>query len=118
MIVLVSNDLIFAGPIRSAAQAIGHSLKISPRLAEPWQGELPDAVVLDLAGSKSTPEDVARVAREISPTVRLLAFAPHVQVDAIHQAEQAGFHKVLTRGQMSRDPRGVLEHLLSANEDA
>jgi hypothetical protein len=117
VILFVSSDLMFAGPIQSAARAIGHSMVISTKFAEPWAGEIPTAVVLDLAGSKVGPQEVARIAKSLAPDVRLLAFAPHVQTEAIEQAKQAGFHVVLTRGQFSRDPKLALLYLLAAETE-
>jgi hypothetical protein len=95
---MLSSDLMFVSRVKAAAVQAGFE----------FRGRLPDEdagsvrfVVLDLATqSKLASEIVARCA-ERCPQAKLIAYGPHVQVDKLAAARQAGIATVMTNGQFS-----------------
>ncbi len=72
----------------------------------------PRIILLDLGSIKTAPQEIANRARELFPEVKLVAFGAHVNEAALEAAQGAGFDQVLTRGQLSRNTKAILEAML------
>ncbi len=108
MILYLSADLLWGTRIKGTAEALGigarpvRSLEmLEARLADsPVHALVVDLEALDvglalihrLRGSRATPTERG---------IKVLAFGPHVEVEAFEQAREAGADKVLPRGAFS-----------------
>ncbi|WP_146602456.1 histidine kinase [Novipirellula aureliae] len=98
-VVFLSGDLMFASRVRGAAEQSGYQFRFGASLPE---GDLSSVkfVIVDLATrSKLIPTIVSEVVNRCGGA-RLIAYAPHVQMDRIKAAREAGVPVVLTRGQL------------------
>ncbi len=98
LIAIVTNDLFLAAKVQALLAPHGlDARRVAPgavaSLAAP-----PAAVVLDLG---LPPQARGEVAAWADGRLPVLAFGAHVDRDATAWARQAGFHAVLTKGQLS-----------------
>jgi len=100
LIVLFSSDLMLISSVGGAATAAGHRFCSVSRLPDAVQRLADDRsmLCLDLSASDGDPQAVASA---IPAEVLLgsVAFGPHVHTAKLDQAKQAGFGKVMSRGQ-------------------
>ncbi len=105
MIVAFLDDLIFATKLSSTATAVGTTVTIV-RTLEELGGQLESAavelVIVDLSAGRDDPLDAIAVARAAAPTVRIVAFGPHVEGDLMNGARQRGADTVLARSAFVR----------------
>lgn len=98
-VVFLSGDLMFASRVRAAANAAGVAFHLSGTLPEldhiRW-------VIVDLATRSSVLDSLMDSCHRICPQARVIAYGPHVQVDKLERARQAGIEQVVTRGQFDR----------------
>ena len=99
-VVMLSGDLMFASRVRAAAQSAG--------LTFHFGGSLPDAdledvrfVVLDLSTRSGLISSIAGLCAERCPQATLIAYGPHVHVDRLSAAKEAGIPHVMTNGQFN-----------------
>ena len=119
MIVAFLDDLIFATKLSATATAVGTTVTIV-RTLEELGGKLDSAavelVIVDLSAGRDDPLEAIALARAAAPTVRIVAFGPHVEGDLMNGARQRGADTVLARSAFVRklpellaigsDPRG------------
>ncbi len=113
MILLLSSDLMFQSRISSTARAAGKACltersvaKLIERVTEP------NAVSMILIDLTLRTIDLALeipLIQNAFPEGKILAFGPHVDVERLQAAEEAGADLVLTRGQMDRDLVAILQ---------
>lgn len=122
MILVHAADLLWATKIRATADACGVAVR-PVRNVEMLEARLADSPVRGLVVDLDAPEIamalIARVRQEFGPAavgkpfgdpvsgpakadpaqaIRVLAFGPHVAVQALHAAKAAGADVVMTRG--------------------
>lgn len=97
---MLSGDLMFASRVRGAAQAAG--------MVFHFGGSFPDGdlenihfVILDLATRSGLIPSIADLCAQRCPQARLIAYGPHVHVDRLQQARDAGIVNVMTNGQFN-----------------
>ena len=97
-VVMLSGDLMFASRVRGAAQTAGLAFHFGGSLPE---GDLAAVrfVVLDLATRSGLIDSIAEQCRQRCPQAQLIAYGPHVHVDRLREARQAGIPTVMTNGQ-------------------
>lgn len=100
-VLFLSGDLIFAGRVRAAADAAGVQFQLSGRLPEQPDPSI-GWIIVDLSSRRSLVPTIAGEVAERFPAAQLLAYAPHVQVELLRAARQAGIETVLTRGQFDQ----------------
>jgi len=100
-VLMLSGDLMFASRVKSAAERAGKEFQLS--------GSIPDGVlesirlvIVDLSTRSGLLPDITTQCTERCPNARLIAYGPHVQVDKLSAARQAGIETVLTNGQFDR----------------
>ena len=97
----LAPDLFFGSKIEETLTSAGHDVTV---LARPEA--LPDGTELVIV-------DLDRVETlEPSPTVPVLAFYSHVDVEARQRGERAGFDLVVPRSRMAREMPALVERLL------
>jgi CheY-like chemotaxis protein len=102
MVIAAVDDLLFSSKIRTVARQLGVDVTFA-RSPDAILGAVrerrPALLVVDLNGEKMAPLDTIRAVAadpELAGT-RVVAFASHVQTDAIRAARAAGAHEVLPR---------------------
>ncbi len=98
VVLFFSGDLIFASRVRGAAEMAGCEFKLAGRWPEPTPPHV-RAAVLDLATKSKSIDAIVEAWRTHAPDSPLIAYGPHVQVEALRAARAAGVPTVLTRGQ-------------------
>jgi len=117
MIAFVASDLVWASRIKATAEAVGISAK---RLFNP--GGLTDLVATDevrLVLIDLESEDAAALiealrgpaASDAVRQIRTIAWAPHVLVDEMRAAKDAGIDRVLPRGAFASKLESILTDL-------
>ncbi len=139
MIAYFPSDLVWATRIKSTAEAVGLSarpVRSVEMVRERFEDSPVTSVVVDLAGDIALAMEIIRVSRECaggarpsttggggsndSPQggearrVRIVAFGPHVEREALQAARDAGADEVMTRGAFSRHLPDVLMRMESA----
>ncbi len=108
MILYACSDLIFATRIRAACEDLGrvsrpvrNAAMLQARLDRVDDGKANDpvaALFVDLELDAAGLDLIRQAAAHASPPSTLLAFGPHVMVDALAAARDAGAHHSLARG--------------------
>lgn len=130
MIVFYGSDLTWAVKIKSTAEALGVHARparsidmLEARLADRAPEPAMTAFIADLAEPEIALALLGRVAEENRrrsenpPTdgapaaIRILAFGPHVEVEALQKARDLGAHDVTTRGAFSANLPDILLRL-------
>ncbi len=105
MVVAFLDDLIFATKLSATATAVGTTVTIV-RTLEELGGQLDSAavelVIVDLSAGRDDPLEAIALARAAAPTVRIVAFGPHVEGDLMNGARQRGADTVLARSAFVR----------------
>jgi hypothetical protein len=109
MILYHSADLLWATRIKGTAEAIGLAARPvrSTDMLDARLGDSPvKALIVDLDAPEIAMELINRLrGPNASPTeklIRIVAFGPHVAVEAFASARNAGANQVLARGAFSR----------------
>src|SRR6056297_1685828 len=97
-VIFLSGDLIFASRVRAAAVEAGYSFSLAQSLPA---GPSPEVrfVILDLSTRSKALDGLMDTGPARFPSANFIAYAPHVQVERLKSARQAGVPVVLTRGQ-------------------
>src|SRR4030095_12979439 len=115
-VIAVVDDMFFASKIRATAEALGVNVSF-PRskdavIEKLTQGQpdllLPDLILIDLHNQKIDPVELAKEIKTQQPTVTLLGFFSHVEVELQQNALSAGFDRVIPRSVFSRDLAEIL----------
>lgn len=124
-ILFLTGDLVFPSRVRGVAEALGARLIMAPRIdalltkyAEAVSGEeTADTRALVLLDLNSPGVDAAQVVprlKELSPPPKaIIAFGPHVHVQKLAAAKEAGCDEVLTRGQFDTQMAELIERYLA-----
>ena len=115
MIVFHAADLIWATRIKSAADALGIPAR-PVRSVEMLQARLGDSPVKALIVDLDAPEVALALighlrGQEAGKAIRVLAFGPHVAVDAFAAAKGAGADAVMARGGFAANLPRILQSL-------
>lgn len=115
MILYFATDLLWASKIKGVADALG--LPCRPvRTVEMLEARLadtePTAILLDLTTPETAMGLIARLrddrAGQKERAIRVIAFGPHVEKDALQAARNAGADEVLTRGALDHHMEEIL----------
>jgi DNA-binding NarL/FixJ family response regulator len=98
---LVSRDLIFITKIKGTAADLGHAMLVASTQSQAESmiaSCRPTVVLVDLTGGQMAGSGALRAYQSLAGAdAWLIAFGPHVDVDALAAAKAAGFHAVLPR---------------------
>lgn len=123
MIVFHAADLLWATKIKSTAEALGIAARPvrSVEMLEARLGDSPvGALIVDLDAPETALALIRRLRAPVSSGdrglegIRIVAFGPHVAVDALRQAKAAGADTILTRGALHARLPEVLRALGAA----
>ena len=101
-VLMLSGDLMFSSRVKAAVQRAGKEFQLS--------GSLPDGdleslafVIVDLSTRSGVLDGIGEQCAARCPGAKLIAYGPHVQVDSLEAARQAGIQIVMTNGQFDRE---------------
>jgi hypothetical protein len=98
---LVSRDLIFITKIKGTAADLGHAMLVASTQSQAESmiaSYRPPVILVDLTGGQMAGSGALRAYQSLAGSdAWLIAFGPHVDVDALASAQSAGFHVVLPR---------------------
>jgi hypothetical protein len=101
-VLMLSGDLMFSSRVKSAVERAGKQFQLSGSLP----AEASDAiefVIVDLATRSGVLPELGDQCARLCPQAKLIAYGPHVQVDKLEAARQAGVPNVMTNGQFDRE---------------
>lgn len=112
-IIAIVDDLFFASKIRGTAEELGVTasfVRSISALLEAARRDHPSLIICDLHSQKVDPAELAKQlkADEQLRTIPLLGFFSHVQIELQHQAEAAGFDRVMPRSAFSKNLSQIL----------
>jgi DNA-binding NtrC family response regulator len=111
MVLLISEDLMMSSTVSSAVRAQGGTFRFVSsveRAVVKLEGSECELLLVDLQTKELDWDGLAEL---IAKVPRAIAYAQHVNVDALSKAREMGFEQVLTRGQMHA---GVTEVITSS----
>ena len=100
-IVLISGDLLFGSKVKAAASMAGWDYRFGGTVPNELDGV--KLVVLDLATC------FGKLAKVADLDCRRIAYGPHVAVDRLTAARQAGLDSVLTNNQFAQGITAILD---------
>ncbi|KAA1259486.1 hypothetical protein LF1_20200 [Rubripirellula obstinata] len=98
-VAMLTGDLLFASKVKSAAQAAGWTFYMGGNLPAENADDI-KIVILDLSTRSGLTEKIISQSQAACPDARVIAYGPHVQVDKLKAAREAGIQTVLTNGQL------------------
>jgi DNA-binding NtrC family response regulator len=104
------DDLFFQAKLMETAKQLGIDLRVctTPEaLVSESAKNSPRLVVIDLNARANALTAIAEM-RKSAPTIPLLGFLSHVQVDLAEQARQAGCAEVMPRSKFTRELATIL----------
>lgn len=99
-VVFLSGDLIFASRVQAAATAAGLDFRLAGNLPL----DLPQTVshiIVDLSTRSKVVDGLMPLCQTHYPDARVIAYAPHVQIERIRAAREHDIPTVLTRGKFN-----------------
>ncbi len=106
MVAMLSGDLLFASKVKSSAESAGWTFYMGGNLPTE-NASLIRVVILDLSTRNGLTPQVTELCQAACPQARLIAYGPHVQVEKLKAARQAGIETVLTNGQLDAGLSGL-----------
>ncbi len=118
MILYLASDLLWATRIKATAEDLGLAAR-PVRSLELLEARLkdtePTGMVLDLEATEAAMQILGRLrgvrAGERERAIRIVAFAPHVKVEVMRSAKEAGADEVMPRGAFDHGLAGILTRL-------
>ncbi len=101
-VLMLSGDLMFSSRVKSAVQQAGKQFQLSGSLPE-TKSDAIEFVIVDLSTRSGVLAEIAQHCAERCPRAKVIAYGPHVQVDKLEAARQAGIETVMTNGQFNRE---------------
>lgn len=97
-VVMLSGDLMFGSRVKASAERSGWTFALGGKLPD---DDLSDVrlVILDLSTRSGLIPAIVQQHQQRCPHARLIAYGPHVHVEKLKAAREAGITPVLTNGQ-------------------
>ncbi|GAA5527927.1 response regulator [Herpetosiphon gulosus] len=113
-IVAYVPDLMFGVRVRDVLQQLGYQALVADSLAAAQQALAPDLALLivDLRGETSATSALVQAAKALDPSLPVLAFGSHVDVERQKAAREAGCDKVVANSKFSSDLPGLIATLV------
>ncbi len=113
IVIAVVDDLFFASKIRGTAEQLAVTVcfpRASNALIEAALCDQPALIICDLHSQRIDPIELAKQlkADEQLRSIPLLGFFSHVQTELQHNAEKAGFDRVIPRSAFAKHLPGIL----------
>lgn len=116
-IVLVGQNLFFLGRVESLAQSQGYETlraTTEPAFWTHFNAKKPALVLVDLEGDGDTWSKVLEGMHSKKTGIKVIAFGPHENTEALDQARQLGCDLALSKGEFNRDLPRIIEGLTAS----
>lgn len=116
-IVLLGQNLFFLGRVESLAQSQGYETlraTTEPSFWEHFNAQKPALVLVDLEGDADTWSKVLAGIHPQKNGIKVIAFGPHENTEALEQARRSGCDLALSKGEFNRDLPRIIEGLASS----
>ena len=113
-IVLVGQNLLFLGLVESLAEPQGFETQRATTESAFWShfnARKPVLVLVDLEGDEGTWSNVLEKLHAQQDGVKVVAFGPHENTDALEQARELGCDMALSKGVFNRDLPQIIQEL-------
>jgi hypothetical protein len=97
-VAMLTGDLMFASKVKSAAQSSDWTFVMGGNLPSENTDSI-QIVILDLSTRSGLTTKIMEQCQSACPDARVIAYGPHVHVDKLKAAREAGIPHVLTNGQ-------------------
>lgn len=117
-IVLVGQNLFFLGKVESLAEPQGYETlraTTEPVFWKHFNAQKPALVLVDLEGDEDTWSKVLDGVHSQKDGIKIIAFGPHENTEALEQARQMGCDLALSKGEFNRDLPKIIEGLGTDN---
>lgn len=113
-VLLISTDLMVASMLQGPADAAGLELVTARPASVAERADSSTTVALiDLASPMLDVLQLVEDLREAAPAAQLIAFGPHVHVDKLELARQAGCDRVMSRGELHAKAHALMAEFAS-----
>jgi len=108
-IVALNRDLFFGVRLRQLGATLGYAVELASDAARFLDMIHADGVALGIIDINAGP-DWSLIASDPRAAARppILAFGPHLDVDGLRAAKEAGITRVVSNGQFHRDPAALI----------
>ncbi len=107
---ILTKDLLISVRLEEALHRAGHDILTASRSEEA------DVALVDL-GPTGLPDPSGTIRRLRAAGVKVIAFGPHAQTDALARARESGAEIVASNGQALSDPQGLIARMEGRGED-
>ncbi len=117
-IVALIPDLIFGVRVRDVLAQLGYAAQVyeDPAVAQAALHPMLALVIVDLRGAVSALTGLITHAKSLDPTLPVLAFGSHVDVERQHAARAAGCDRVVANSKFSADLPALVTSLARATQ--
>lgn len=113
-IVLVGQNLFFLGRVGSLAESQGYETlraTTEPAFWKHFNAQKPTLVLVDLEGNEETWSKVLKGVQSQKAGIKVIAFGPHENTEALEQAREMGCDLALSKGEFNRDLPQIIASL-------
>ena len=113
-IILVGQNLIFLGRVDSLAESQGYETQRATSETAFWShfnAGKPALVLVDLEGDEGTWNNILEKLLPQKDGVKVVAFGPHEDTDALEHARELGCDIALSKGEFNRDLPQIIQGL-------
>lgn len=116
-IVALNTDLFFGVRLNQLGANLGYAVELVPDAARFVDEMHEPGVTLGIIDINARP-DWSVIAHDPGAGTRppILAFGPHLDVDGLRAAKEAGVTRVVSNGQFHRDPAGLIERYAAGSD--
>lgn len=110
-VILLCQDLLFTTKVTGTGQAVGATVRVAPSLDRVKQlaGDTTNLVIIDLSSPPNTSADELKELRSsLAPSIQLMAYGSHVEVDKLAAAHAAGCDPVMARSSFVQQLPAIL----------
>lgn len=110
LVAMLTGDLLFASKVKAAAASAGVEFYMGGSLPSPTPANT-KLVILDLSTRGGLTETITQTCDQSCPDATVIAYGPHVQVQKLKAAREAGIETVLTNGQLDAGIQSILNDM-------
>jgi len=107
-VMMLSGDLLFCSRVKTSAESAGLKFRMGGQLPSE-DTESITHVILDLSTRSGLTADIVTICQERCPNAKLIAYGPHIEVEKLRAAEEAGIGIVMSNSQFSNQMKSIFD---------
>jgi hypothetical protein len=107
-VMMLSGDLLFCSRVKTSAEGAGLKFRMGGQMPSE-DTESITFVILDLSTRSGLTADIVSICREQCPNAKLIAYGPHVEVEKLRVAKEAGIETVMSNGLFSNQMKSIFD---------